>query len=117
MRPSPSPGAGPSEDRTTFPTTHKDSEPSDEHSIVASTVEHIKTQLFGDQTRKIARLEEELHAEKQKTSELEKELNAEKKKTKQEETNWRDKYEHLVKRREQAKASLNNFMRDESESH
>ena len=117
MRPSPSPGAGPSEDRTTFPTTHKDSEPSEETSIVESAVRHIKTQLFGDQTRKIARLEEELHAEKQKTSELEKALHAEKKKIKQEETNWREKYENLVQRREQAKASLNNFMRDDSESH
>jgi chromosome segregation ATPase len=122
MRPSPSPGVGPSSRNAALPSPPR----------ANKSIADVKG-FLDDQAQKIDELERELHAEKQKTSELEKVLHAEKQKVhelkktvvtenkktqdaQQEETTWKEKYENLVKWREEAKASLNNFMRDDSES-
>ena len=119
MRPSPSPGVGLSSSNAATPS------PSRADHFVAD----VKV-FLDNQAQRIDELERELRAEKQKTAELKKALHAEKQKafelkktiaaenkTQQGETTWKEKYENLVKRREEAKASLNNFMRDDSELH
>lgn len=120
MRPSPSPGVGLGSSNAVTPSPSRA-----DHSVAdvkvfldnqAQRIDELERELRAEK-QKTAELEKALHAEKQKAFELQKTIAADNKKTQQEETTWKERYENLVKRREEAKASLNNFMRDDSELH
>jgi septal ring factor EnvC (AmiA/AmiB activator) len=123
MRPSPSPGVGPSSRNAALTSPSRASRSvADVKGFLdeqAQKIDELERELYAEK-QKTSELEKALHAEKQKTSELKKTIVAENKKTQdaqQEVTTWKEKYENLVKWREEAKASLNVFMRDDSGSH